>query len=63
MAHFFRRAFGLLQQGGNFGLIATNTIRQGDTRATGLRPIRAAGGTQSIARSAASNGPAGPRSS
>ena len=45
VAHFFRRAFDLLRRGGAFGLIATNTIRQGDTRATGLRPIRAAGGT------------------
>jgi hypothetical protein len=45
VAHFFRRAFALLRRGGAFGLIATNTIRQGDTRATGLRPIREAGGT------------------
>ena len=33
VAHFFRRAFGLLRDGGCFGLLATNTIRQGDTRA------------------------------
>jgi N-6 DNA Methylase len=45
VAHFYRRAFGLLRQGGCFGLLATNTIRQGDTRATALRPIRQAGGT------------------
>jgi len=45
VAHFFRRAYGLLRQDGCLGLIATNTIRQGDTRATGLRPIRHAGGT------------------
>ena len=32
VAHFFRRAFNLLRQGGAFGLIATNTIGQGDTR-------------------------------
>ena len=38
-AHFFRRAFGLLKSGGGFGLIATNTIGQGDTRSTGLRWI------------------------
>jgi hypothetical protein len=44
-AHFFRRAFGLLRQGGAFGLIATNTIRQGDTRETGLARIIAEGGT------------------
>jgi hypothetical protein len=39
VAHFFRRAFGLLREGGAFGLIATNTIGQGDTRATGLAAI------------------------
>lgn len=44
VAHFFRRAFSLLREGGTFGLIATNTIRQGDTRATGLVPIRKVGG-------------------
>ena len=32
IAHFFRRAFILLREGGCFGLIATNTIGQGDTR-------------------------------
>ena len=44
VAHFFRRAFNLLRQGGAFGLIATNTISQGDTRATGLRRICKNGG-------------------
>lgn len=44
VAHFFRRAFGLLRQGGVFGLIATNTIGQGDTRASGLTKIIADGG-------------------
>lgn len=39
VAHFFRRTFNLLRIGGIFGLIATNTIAQGDTRATGLRWI------------------------
>jgi hypothetical protein len=39
VAHFFRRAFGLLRPGGVFGLIATNTIGQGDTRASGLAAI------------------------
>ncbi|WP_156361404.1 Eco57I restriction-modification methylase domain-containing protein [Sphingomonas sp. Leaf67] len=43
-AHFFRRAFGLLRTGGSFGLIATNTIRQGDTRETGLTRILHDGG-------------------
>ena len=45
VAHFFRRAFTLLRSNGCFGLIATNTIGQGDTRFTGLRWIRAHGGT------------------
>ncbi|MBK6685949.1 MAG: N-6 DNA methylase [Deltaproteobacteria bacterium] len=44
VAHFFRRVFVLLRDGGAFGLIATNTIAQGDTRATGLYPIVKAGG-------------------
>ena len=39
VAHFFRRTFDLLRWGGTFGLIATNTIGQGDTRSTGLRWI------------------------
>ncbi len=45
VAHFFRRAFGLLRQGGAFGLIATNTIAQGDTRGTGLRFLCTHGAT------------------
>lgn len=49
VAHFFRRAFGLLRQGGVFGLIATNTIGQGDTRASGLTKIIADGGAISRA--------------
>ncbi|WP_315812467.1 Eco57I restriction-modification methylase domain-containing protein [Bradyrhizobium sp. SZCCHNR2028] len=44
VAHFFRRAFSLLCEGGAFGLIATNTIGQGDTRATGLAAILNRGG-------------------
>ena len=44
VAHFFRRAFNLLRSGGAFGLIATNTIGQGDTRSTGLRWICNHGG-------------------
>ena len=44
VAHFFRRAFNLLRQGGAFGLIATNTIGQGDTRQTGLTVILEAEG-------------------
>jgi hypothetical protein len=41
VAHFFRRAFSLLRLDGAFGLIATNTIGQGDTRTTGLASILA----------------------
>jgi hypothetical protein len=44
VAHFFRRAFRLLRTGGAFGLIATNTVGQGDTRQTGLTSIIAQGG-------------------
>ena len=44
VAHFFRRAFNLLRRHGAFGLIATNTIGQGDTRSTGLRWICKNGG-------------------
>ena len=44
VAHFFRRAFNLIREGGAFGLIATNTIAQGDTRSTGLRWICENGG-------------------
>lgn len=36
VAHFFRRAFGLLEQSGYFGLLATNSIAEGDTRQSGL---------------------------
>jgi hypothetical protein len=43
-AHFFRRCAYLLGDHGALGLIATNTIAQGDTRATGLQAIIAAGG-------------------
>ena len=44
VAHFFRRGFALLRDGAVFGLIATNTIRQGDTRASGLTNIISGGG-------------------
>ncbi len=50
VAFFFRRAFQLLRRDGSFGLIATNTIRQGDTRQTGLRWICVNGGTIYAAR-------------
>jgi Eco57I restriction-modification methylase/MmeI, target recognition domain len=45
IAQFFRRTFTLVRAGGTFGLIATNTIAQGDTRGTGLRWICKHGGT------------------
>ena len=50
VAHFYRRAFGLLRPEGTFGLIATNTIGQGDTRSTGLRWILGHGGDIYAAR-------------
>jgi hypothetical protein len=45
VAHFFRRVFSLLADGGALGLVATNTIAQGDTRRSGLRWICNNGGT------------------
>ena len=42
-AHFFRRTDVLLGAHGTVGLIATNTIGQGDTRASGLQPLVAKG--------------------
>jgi len=50
VAHFFRRCFDLLRPGGSLGLIATNTIAQGDTRSTGLRWICLNGGSIYAAR-------------
>jgi len=50
VAYFFRRCFDLLRSGGSLGLIATNTIAQGDTRSTGLRWICLNGGTIYSAR-------------
>ena len=44
VAHFFRRVFDMVRPAGTFGLIATNTIAQGDTRASGLRWICENGG-------------------
>lgn len=43
-AHFFRRAFGLLHKSGVQGLLATNTIAQGDTRDAALSYMVAEGG-------------------
>ena len=38
-AYFFLRGAGLLREGGQLGLIATNTIAQGDTREVGLAAL------------------------
>ena len=45
VAYFFRRAFDLLRSGGTLGLVATNSIAQGDTRHGGLSFICQNGGT------------------
>ena len=50
VAHFFRRAFALVRAEGCFGLLATKTIGQGDTRSTGLRYICRKGGIIYAAR-------------
>jgi hypothetical protein len=44
VAYFFRRTFDLVRDGGTVGLIATNTIAQGDTRNSGLTWISKSGG-------------------
>lgn len=44
-AFFFLHAYNSLQHGGALGLLATNTIAQGDTRETGLDRILNLGGT------------------
>lgn len=43
-AHFFRKSFDLLRVDGALGLVATNSIGQGDTRQSGLTPILQNGG-------------------
>jgi type I restriction-modification system DNA methylase subunit len=45
VAYFFLRALSLLRPEGTIGLIATNTIAQGDTREVGLRQMLASGFT------------------
>ncbi|QDT79193.1 hypothetical protein Mal35_26480 [Gimesia maris] len=44
VAYFFRQAFDRLRQNGTIGLIATNTISEGDTRSGGLTWICKNGG-------------------
>jgi methylase of polypeptide subunit release factors len=45
VAYFYLRASDLLRPSGGFGLIATNTIAQGDTREVGLDQLHDAGWT------------------
>jgi hypothetical protein len=42
VAYFFLRAYDLLREQGNFGLLAVNTISEGDTRQVGLERLVAA---------------------
>jgi hypothetical protein len=43
VVYFFLRANQILRESGCFGLLATNTIAEGDTRQVGLEPLLAAG--------------------
>ncbi|MBG6481014.1 ATP phosphoribosyltransferase regulatory subunit [Pseudomonas aeruginosa] len=43
VAYFFLRAWSLLRDGGSFGLLAVNTIAEGDTRQVGLEAMVGAG--------------------
>jgi hypothetical protein len=45
VAYFFLRAWSLLRNGGGFGLLAVNTIAEGDTRQVGLEAMVGAGAT------------------
>jgi len=45
VSYFFLRAFALLGEPGGFGLLATNTIAQGDTREVGLDQLAERGAT------------------
>jgi hypothetical protein len=49
-AVFYRRAYSLLKPGGRMGLVATNTIGQGDTRESGLAVILRQGGVITFAK-------------
>lgn len=44
VAYFYLRAYSLLRNSGDFGLIACNTIAEGDTRQVGLERMVKAGG-------------------
>jgi hypothetical protein len=43
VAYFFLRAYSLLREGGGFGLLAVNTIAEGDTRQVGLEAMLGTG--------------------
>lgn len=45
VAYFFLRAWMLLRDGGGFGLLAVNTIAEGDTRQVGLEAMVSGGAT------------------
>ena len=45
VSFFLRQAFELISDGGTLGVIATNTVAQGDTRTTGLEQIAKRGGS------------------
>jgi len=49
-AAFYRRAYALLRYRGRLGMVATNTIGQGDTRESGLAVILREGGSITFAR-------------
>ncbi len=49
-AAFYRRAFNMLRPTGRMGMVATNTIAQGDTRESGLSVIVRNGGAITFAR-------------
>lgn len=54
VAYFFLRAWSLLRDGGGFGLLAVNTIAEGDTRQVGLEAMVRAG---AVIHSASPNEP------
>jgi len=49
-AAFYRRAFSLLRKDGRMGMVATNTISEGDTRECGLKVILKYGGIITFAK-------------
>lgn len=49
VAYFFLRSWSLLREGGGFGLLAVNTIAEGDTRQIGLESMVGAGAVIHVA--------------